>query len=553
MARYAKHLNPTKTPQYQAIPGAAQAWNSSGGYSWPVDDWVRLDRFLILGCEGGSYYATERTLTVEAAQAVLRCADADADRTVGRIVAISESGRAPKNEPAIFALAILSGHAQAKSLALAALPRVCRTGTHLFQYAEAVQAFRGWGRGLRHAIGQWYLEKEPRELAYQVTKYQSRERWTHRDLLRLAHPRAEGLVQEVLYWAVKGWPAVGEEPHPETSLRPIWAMEKAKAATTKGEIVRLIRDFRLVRECIPTHWLNDREVWEALLHEMPMTALLRNLATMTRVGLLSATAQATETVIDALTDAEAGRRLKKSRVHPVAVLAALLTYQSGHGVRGKNTWTPIPRIIEALDRAFYLSFGNVAPTGKRWLLALDVSGSMEGGAVAGVPGLTPRVASSALALVTAAVEPRHRFVAFTSTGWHCAKAGKGQWASMGYQNGITELTLSPRQRLDDVCKKVAALPMGGTDCALPMLYAIEKNLDVDVFVVLTDSETWAGEIHPVQALRQYREKTGIPAKLVVVGMVSNGFSIADPDDAGMLDIVGFDTATPQLMSDFARD
>ena len=35
-------------------------------------------------------------------------------------------------------------------------------------------------------------------------------------------------------------------------------------------------------------------------------------------------------------------------------------------------------------------------------------------------------------------------------------------------------------------------------------------------------------------------------------MVSDGFSIADPADAGTLDIVGFDTATPQVNGDFAR-
>jgi hypothetical protein len=39
---------------------------------------------------------------------------------------------------------------------------------------------------------------------------------------------------------------------------------------------------------------------------------------------------------------------------------------------------------------------------------------------------------------------------------------------------------------------------------------------------------------------------------VVGGMASNGFSNADPADPGMLDVVGFDTATPQLISDFAR-
>jgi 60 kDa SS-A/Ro ribonucleoprotein len=34
-------------------------------------------------------------------------------------------------------------------------------------------------------------------------------------------------------------------------------------------------------------------------------------------------------------------------------------------------------------------------------------------------------------------------------------------------------------------------------------------------------------------------------------MLANKFSIADPLDAGMLDVVGFDTSAPQLMSDFA--
>jgi hypothetical protein len=68
----------------------------------------------------------------------------------------------------------------------------------------------------------------------------------------------------------------------------------------------------------------------------------------------------------------------------------------------------------------------------------------------------------------------------------------------------------------------------------------------------TDSETWAGDIHPIQALRDYRLASGVDARLVIVGLVLNGFSIADPADGGMLGVVGFDTATPQLIADFAR-
>ena len=85
-----------------------------------------------------------------------------------------------------------------------------------------------------------------------------------------------------------------------------------------------------------------------------------------------------------------------------------------------------------------------------------------------------------------------------------------------------------------------------------MQWALENRVEVDTFVIYTDSETWHGAIHPAQALAKYRHRTGIAAKLVVVGMVSNGFSIAHPDDAGMLDVVGFDTATPALIADFSR-
>ncbi|MEO7730737.1 MAG: TROVE domain-containing protein, partial [Kofleriaceae bacterium] len=176
----------------------------------------------------------------------------------------------------------------------------------------------------------------------------------------------------------------------------------------------------------------------------------------------------------------------------------------------------------------------------------DVSGSMTCGDISGISGLTPRVGSAAMALVTAATEKHHHFVGFTS-----GSAGfGGKWG--GGTSGITPIGISPRQRLDDAVAEIARLPMGGTDCALPMIWAAENGIDVDTFCVYTDNETWAGKVHPAQALRAYRQARGIPAKLVVVGMTSTGFSIADPQDAGMIDVVGFDTSTPPVIADFAR-
>jgi 60 kDa SS-A/Ro ribonucleoprotein len=372
-------------------------------------------------------------------------------------------------------------------------------------------------------------------------KYPSRDGWSHRDALRLAHPRPSTDEQRALFAR-----AVSRTREPVQGEGAALALVRAADRLHAEEMdprqaANVIRDNRLTREMVPTHLLAHPVVWEALLEEMPLTALIRNLATMTRVGLVAPGSRTSHRVAERLRDADA---LRRARVHPVQVLSALRTYASGRGVRGSGTWTPVAKVVDALDAAFYLAFGAVQPARKRMMLALDVSGSMGATRVLGMDHLTCREASAAMALVTAATEPEHFFTAFTAGRY------PSQWKGM--TSGLSALDISPRQRLDDVVRAVSDIPFGGTDCALPMLEAERNRWMVDVFVVYTDNETWAGSIHPSQALRRYRERTGIPAKLVVVGMASNGFSIADPEDVGMLDVVGFDAAAPQLIADFAR-
>jgi 60 kDa SS-A/Ro ribonucleoprotein len=548
---YLKRHGTKRLPQWASLPG--QVKNSNAGYSWPVDEWTRLRRFLILGSEGGSYYASEWKLTRENAKAVERAVRADGARAVAEIVAVSREGRAPKNDPALYALAVAAGLGDepTRKAALEALPQVARTGTHLFRFAAFVEGFRGWGRSLRRAVGRWYAAQPVDALAYQAVKYRQREGVTHRDLLRLAHPAqavsagnptlAVSDEHRVLFeWIVRGGDTDGLP-------RLVEGYVRAQTAETPKQTAELVREYRLPREALQPEHLTSAEVWEALLDEMPMTAVVRNLATMTRVGVIAPGSEGTARVVAQLGDAE---RIRRARVHPIALLIAQRTYAAGRGLRGRNTWVAVREVVDALDAAFYASFGNVEPTGKRLLLALDVSGSMAGGCVAGVPGLTPRDASAALALVTAATEATYEVVGFFA-GKGGFKVGRQRRWYLGH-DGLTPLPLSPRQRLDDAVKTVSDLPFGGTDCALPMLYAQARECEVDTFVIYTDSETWAGDIHPAQALRDYRRASGIDARLIVVGMVSNGFSIADPADRGMLDVVGFDTATPQLISDFAR-
>lgn len=518
-------FNRKATPQTAPIPGSNQIPNSAGGYAWQLDPWQRLMRFLVLGTEGGTYYISEQTLTRDNAKNALRCLAEDGPRFVKMVVDVSENGRAYKNDPANFALALATTaeDVETRRMALAALPRVVRTGTHLLHFAAYVDGLRGWGRGLRKAVGNWYSGKTDEQLAFQLAKYQNRDGWSHRDLLRLAHPIPNGEARKALYrWAV------GAEDVPIESLTGLVAgLEQLKRAESESQVVGLIQCYQAPREVIPTQYLTSPEVWSALLQNLGITALLRNLGNLSKVGLLVRGAGVVPEVVARITDRQT---LRRGRVHPLQVLAALITYQQGHGMRGSGQWTVVPEVVDALNRAFGMSFENVTPTGKRLYLALDVSGSMAGGSVSGIPGLTPRDASAALAMITVNTE---RAVIIR-----------------GFQTSMVPLPIKAGMSLEAVTRTISNLPFGGTDCAQPMLDALQHNLAVDAFIVYTDSETWAGKIHPVQALREYRQKTGIPAKLIVVGMTSNGFTIADPEDAGMLDVVGFSTNTPSAITDF---
>jgi len=523
-------LSPQETPQTQPIVGreAEMAPNNAGGFTFTITPWDQLDRFLILGTEGGTYYQKEQAITVQNAQNVLRLIGEDGVRVVNRIVEISDSGRANKNDPALFALAMAaaSDNVDTRRAALNALPKVARIGTHLFHFAEYVNGMRGWGRALQRGVADWYLNMPVDKLATQVVKYQSRDGWSHRDVLRLAKPvvKDDEARNAILRWSVG---------KPQTVLHPtIQAFEDAKVAQSAKDIVRLIVDHNLPREAIPTQYLNDATVWEALLVNMPLEATLRNLAKMTSIGLLSPMSAAEKSIKAKLSDADV---IRKARLHPMKVLSAFLTYGSGRGVKGSLTWNPVRGVVDALDQAFYASFKNVVPTGKNTLLALDVSGSMTWENCAGIPGLTPRVGSAAMALITANVESSYEFMAFTSGN-----------------NGISELKVSPRQRLDDVVNTINRMNMGGTDCSLPMVHALSSKLPVESFAVYTDNETYAGRMAPSEALKKFRNSMGIPAKLAVVGMTSTGFSIADPKDAGMMDFVGFDASAPAIMADFFR-
>lgn len=560
MTKYTKLYGGGRTPQTEAIPGREQdmSVNNAGGVTFKLDAWKRLDRFLILGSDSPTYYVSAAKNTRENAGNIVKLLKEDGPRVVSRVVEISTAGRAYKNDPALFtlALALSEGDVDTKIAAREAVNKVARIGTHWFSFVEAANDLRGWGAALAKAVRGLYENRSAEKLALQVAKYQQRGGWSHADLIALSHPRYQSPEKEAVYRWVKGESLGAREIKDKDGnvVRSYASVEDrlpaflqgvdaVRKATKDTEVARLIREYNLPREVLPTSFLKSKDVWGALLQPgedrfMPMTAMIRNLGVMTANGFLTPMGDASRTIVDRLTDGEA---LRYARVHPIQVLAALLTYKSGQGARGNLSWKPVGAIVDALDEAFYLSFGSVESTGKNRLLAIDVSSSMTiggggrwsyGEGLMGVPGLSPNVASAAMAMVAARTERNYM--------------------TMGFAHNFRDLEISPRMRLDSVVKATQSHSFGGTDCAIPVQYALKNGIPVESFEIYTDNETWYGQEHTSEALKRYRRETGIPAVMTSIGMTANDSSVADPNDAGMLDVVGFDTATPNIVAEFIK-
>jgi 60 kDa SS-A/Ro ribonucleoprotein len=525
-----RSVNRRRTAQSDPADGRQQL-NNAGGYTFAVSQVERAKRFLILGTDAGTYYQDPVDLTRENAAAIIELAEADGRQLVDLIVDVSIGGKAPKANPALFALAVAAsvGTDESTAYALSRLSEVARTGTHLFLFARYVEQFRGWGRRLRSAVGNWYLDKPVDDVAFQAVKYRQREGWSHRDLLRLTHPKTSEPERRALFdWISR---------RPADDLPAIVEGYEA-AQRSDADIPALVREDRLSWEMLPDAALAETSTWDALLDVgLPQNALIRQLPRLTRLGLIGEMGSGrTEEIVAQLTDRG---RLRSARVHPINLLVALKTYANGHG-RGSQ-WDPVVAVVNALDEAFYAAFETFEPAGKRTLVGLDVSGSM-GGFRDPSGLLQAREVGAAFSLVISATEPSSEIYGFTGGG---ASGNRGAVV-------FSPLKISRRQRLDDVLRRTEALPFGPTDCAMPMIYAKKKRMKVDTFIVITDNETWHGSIHPHQALADYRNASGIDAKLVVLAVTPTKFSIADPSDAGMLDIAGFGTDVPALLTEFSR-
>ncbi|HIK10325.1 MAG TPA: TROVE domain-containing protein [Oscillatoriaceae cyanobacterium M33_DOE_052] len=518
------------TPQNQPIPGREQEMirGRTGGYMFDAGIWKLLRRCLLIGTAQSTYYANKKALTDDFV-AVVREAVAENPRRVAEEIVYASDGRAINNSAPIFALVLLSmGETpEAKKAFLEIFPQVVRTGSHFYEWLNYSKSLRGFGKVVREAGRNW-LSQDAKSLAYQLLKYQQRLGFSHRDALRLFHMKPPTEDHNQLFsWVVKGWeelpPEIGSE-----ALAQVWWYEwlKRHPDQTHEAIIK----GRLTHEMAAPVGKMDVQAWQLLFEEMPVGAMLRNLGSLTELGVLQEDKTANLDRVESVLNNK--ERLRKGRIHPLDALKALKTYQSGGRLgMSKKTWEPVPRIVDILEKTVALSFEVVEPTGKVFMHAVDISGSMGALVTSGV--LTCCEIATTMALVTAKAEKNY--------------------AIRGFSTKFCDLEITAADTFSSAVAKASDRNFGGTDASVAYDWMIKHQFKADVICFWTDSESWAGSRHPSQALAEYRQKVNPDVKAVYITLAPYRITLVDPTDPLSWDLSGFDPGIPRVIQMLAAD
>lgn len=503
------------------LPG--QVRSHGGGFAFEITPEVLLERFLVLGTTTSQYVGPDK-LAVEALGRLLPHITLSPVTAARTAVEAVEQNRVLSKVPALFVYA--TAHTMAtdgehrRAIAMM-LPRIVNTFSDLQTLLGFVANThnKGIATSLVKACRRYLYNMPIDRMVNQALKYRKRAGWAVLDMLRVIHPIPKDNDQNYLY----GYIVENDEARAEACRRfpMVAAFEAAKVLDDHNLIVKLIKDNGLTWEHVPTEHLNNKWVWKALLPNLPMTALIRNLPKISSVGAIDDT-PSLNTVLSKLTP----EIVAKAKVHPFRLYLAWYGY--GQGGNRNMSWTPNQRILAALETCLYASFANVEVKGKV-CIGSDISGSMwwddsrinRTGPYAGD-------AAGMLAATFKAANPETDVFYFA-----------GQLAKAAFDPMV----------LSSVRTDMNKHHMGSTNPGLLIEKAIRDKVRYDAFVVLTDNDVNGG-YHAKRLLDTYRATVNPKAKLIVVGMTANNFSIASPDDVLSMDIAGMDAGIMTAIEKF---
>ncbi|KAJ1520768.1 hypothetical protein ONE63_003863 [Megalurothrips usitatus] len=572
---------------------------------------VRLKRFL--------HYGSEAPLCMPGDRFFLKCfllenltaieemlANSTPDKegdAVNHIMKAYMDGYSGYPECLIFALAACACQKTSQTLrthAYNAVKTVCKTPKDIFLFATFTKKLSaptsGCGSGWRKALCEWYLSKDPLELAACVTQIRGAYGFTHRDLFKLIHLKTEDKAKvAVICYVMKGLEASkmlpdNENPSVQKVLSYLQVVEDIKHNEDKQTCARLLESHKLTKDIAQVEHLKSAEIWMAVVPRMHLADLLDSLIRLSCYGLLKTGQPLEAVIIDRVLDQTAA---VESHLHPTEVYCAIKRYE----YHAKNTHEmmeklikqgktdrelkpppkPNAKILAALNKLLLSTLRLLVPTGMRYLVAIDLSNNMKQWICNGSRDVKPANAATLLALCLLHAERDVTVVAFPSlpglppeedlvdapnrvvqpvTRKGKRKSGEGIIYPRKTEVGdMLPVALDKDASVDDNFEKMSVASSGPVEVCQPIVWAQKTKKPVDVFIVLTDYVTNRKREfkEPAVALQEYRQEMNLPnTKLITCALVSNTLNVAASSDVGMLDIVGFNGKMARIIEAFSR-
>nr|XP_002124207.1 60 kDa SS-A/Ro ribonucleoprotein-like isoform X2 [Ciona intestinalis] len=532
--------------------------NSEGDIRLVATATSQLLRFLTVGCEEGNVkvYNISPSLTTPDnvnTTAVYKLNENGKGLSVlSTLVKFAKKGNAYVEGaiPYVLAVCACSKDAKVKQDALNHVGVICNRPRMILEFvayceeiSKNISRTSGWGRGRKRAVQKWYSNKRSYEVAFAVTSCSTVNHWSHKDVLRLCHLNpANSLCLKILcMYIARGYQATenafrdeiakSDEADAIKLMELLGVIRKLKNSTVAADSCALIEKHNLTWGHIPCKLRNNAEVWKCLIPKLGMAALIRNLPRFHHIGVLVNGNIWTKQILQRLFNDDS---IEQSELHPYSFLLHHYIYAKGESARKEMKWIPDPLISQALDAAFYTAIPNVKATNKRICITLDASKSMKAHIV-NSHCLECRVVAAAMCLVFSKVEK--------------------DVTVQGFSSQLTDIDIGDKDTVKSTVEKIDQIPLGGTDCSRPMIKAKKEKKPFDVFIVITDKETWKGKTSPHIALKQYREEMQIPAKFILISLAVRKMEkdVDGASDRGMLSICGFNESVPDIIHDFICD
>lgn len=362
---------------------------------------------------------------------------------------------------------------------------IIRTPNDLSDFFSIVRSVRGGegGRRIKRVAGNWILKNLTEYWAIKYGSDRGNGGYSLADMIRTTHPKCEHNAI-IAYLLGK---------NPKTGLPQIDCFEALKYAKSDTDKVALITTGRLPHEVATTFAGGSKAVWKAIVPQMPIFALLKNLATIERQGVMN---DVRDVVVATFQNKD---KVRNSKILPFRFIDAMEHVRDG-------------KVKDALRDALEISFESIPDFEGNTGVLLDVSPSMFH---------TPNLMKTASVLATSIMK---------KTG------GNGELVLFGNTAQVHHISM--RDSLLTQAETLARIQIPGTNQGIAIQTLLNARKSVDNLIIITDGEQNSGRPF-MDVLADYKRIVNKNVRTFIVDVSPYGHAITATQERNTYYIYGW--------------